>query len=127
MLSKTPSGVYETSRKNTDVYEDDEEQVVIGDIVGNAVYKSLKNSGFNFMIDFNELVFDSNKDHIGTGLYGDVFVGKWLGIKVAIKRFVKIYTNTEALKGFIQEIEVLHSLRHPNIILYMGVSFDLNQ
>jgi len=32
--------------------------------------------------------------------------------------------SKKALRDFITEIEVLHSLRHPNIVLYMGVSFD---
>ena len=46
---------------------------------------------------------------------------------MAIKRFAKITNNKKALKDFIKEIQVVHSLRHPNIVLYMGVSFDQNQ
>ena len=30
----------------------------------------------------------------------------------------------KALKDFIKEIEMLNQLRHPNIVLYMGVSID---
>ena len=67
------------------------------------------------------------KDFVGGGGYGQVYHGKWLGVKVAIKRFSKITHNKKALRDFIKEIEVVHSLRHPNIILYMGVSFDPNQ
>jgi serine/threonine protein kinase len=43
---------------------------------------------------------------------------------VAIKKFSKKYLEKKAIKDYIKEIEVVHSLRHPNIILYMGVSFD---
>ena len=43
------------------------------------------------MVDFNELLFDPKKDFIGSGGYGDVFMGKWLGVKVAIKRFDRRY------------------------------------
>lgn len=51
-------------------------------------------------------------------------MAKWLGIKVAVKKFGKKYNGRKAIKEFIKEIEVVHSLRHPNTILYMGVSFD---
>ncbi|CDW89401.1 serine threonine-protein kinase ctr1-like [Stylonychia lemnae] len=104
--------------------DDDDEDF---DIVGDALYKSLKNSGFNFLIEFKDIIFDQKKDFIGGGAYGLVYQGKWLGVKVAIKRFAKITNNKKALKDFIKEIQVVHSLRHPNIVLYMGVSFDQNQ
>jgi len=97
------------------------------DVIGDALYKSLKSGGFNFIIDFSELAFDNKTDYIGGGGYGDVFQGKWLGLKVAIKRFGRKYVSRKAIKDFIKEIEVVHSLRHPNIILYMGVSFDSSQ
>jgi hypothetical protein len=85
---------------------------------------SLKQSGFNFILDYKELFFDPKSDLVGGGGYGDVYVGKWLGLRVAIKKFGKRYINKKAVKDFIKEIEVVHGLRHPHIILYMGVSFD---
>lgn len=94
------------------------------DIEDNSLMLSLKQSGFGFLIDFKELIFDQKSDYVGSGGYGDVFVGKWLGAKVAIKKFGKKYTSRKAMKEFIKEIEVVHGLRHPGIILYMGVSFD---
>ena len=96
-------------------------------IMGNELFLSLQESGFNFIIEFKELLFDMKRDYIGSGAYGEVFSGKWLSVKVAIKRFAKIFNNQDTLKDFIKEIQVVHSLRHPNIILYMGVSFDNNQ
>ena len=99
------------------------------DIIGESLYRSLKAGGFTFLVDFKELEFNPDQDLIGGGGYGDVFVGKWLGVKVAIKKFGKNYNlnRKNKIKEFIKEIEVVHSLRHPNIILYMGVSFDQNQ
>ena len=47
-----------------------------------------------------------------------------MGTKVAVKRFGKRYLTKKALKDFIKEIEMLNQLRHPNIVLYMGVSID---
>jgi hypothetical protein len=43
------------------------------DMVGDALYKSLKSGGFNFLIDFKELLFDPKTDKIGKGGYGEVF------------------------------------------------------
>ena len=86
--------------------------------------KSLKKGGFSFIINFEELRFDAKADLIGSGGYGDVFKGGWLGVVVAVKKFGKRYVNRKAIKEFIKEIEVLHGLRHPNIVLYMGVAFD---
>ena len=86
--------------------------------------KSFKASGFNFFIDFEELTFDVKNDFIGGGGYGDVFQGKWLGTRVAIKKFGKRYLTKKAVKDFIKEIEVVNQLRHPNIVLYMGVTLD---
>ncbi len=77
------------------------------------------------MIDFSELVFDPRAVSIGSGGYGEVFKGQWMGVTVAIKRFEKMkYVSKKALREFITEIEMLHGLRFPHIVLYMGVSFD---
>lgn len=68
--------------------------------------KSFKASGFNFFIGYEELEIDFTNDKIGSGGYGDVFGGKWLGTRVAIKRFGKRYLSKKAVKDFIKEIEV---------------------
>ncbi len=43
---------------------------------------------------------------------------------MAVKRFGKRYLTKKAVKDFIKEIEVVNQLRHPNIVLYMGVTID---
>ena len=88
---------------------------------------SLLLNGFSYMIDFSDLQFDRSIDKIGAGGYGEVYKGIWLGLTVAIKKHGKKYVTKKALKNFIKEIEVLHRLRHPNIVLYMGVSFHREQ
>lgn len=86
---------------------------------------SLRENGFDFFIDFKELEIDVKADFIGRGGYGDVFKARWFGTNVAVKKFGKRYMTRKALKDFIKEIEMLNHLRHPNIVLYMGVSLDL--
>ena len=88
---------------------------------------SFQENGFESFIDFRELIFDSKKDFVGGGGYGEVFKANWIGTRVAVKRFGKRYMSRKALKDFIKEIEMLNQLRHPNIVLYMGVSFDRNR
>jgi len=77
-------------------------------------------------IDFSDLTFDTKTDYIGGGGYGDVYKAKWMGTRVALKRFGKRYLSRKAMKDFIKEIEVVNQLRHPNIVLYMGVTLDKN-
>ena len=89
-----------------------------------GLIRSFKASGFNFFINFEEITFDAKNDFIGGGGYGDVYQGKWLGTKVAVKKFGKRYLTKKAVKDFIKEIEVVNQLRHPNIVLYMGVTID---
>lgn len=85
---------------------------------------SKRSSGFNLVIDFSTLHFSLKNDLIAIGGYGEVYKGKWLGLQVAIKKFGKKYISKRAVKELIKEIEVVHSCRHPYIILYLGVSFD---
>ena len=101
---------------------DPESSMILGQESG--LITALGENGFDFFIDFKELVIDPNSDLIGRGGYGDVFKARWLGTKVAVKKFGKRYMTRKALKDFIKEIEMLNQLRHPNIVLYMGVSID---
>ena len=73
-----------------------------------GLIKSFKACGFNFFIEFPEISFDTKNDFIGGGGYGDVYMGKWLGTKVAVKRFGKRYLTKKAVKDFIKEIEVVN-------------------
>jgi hypothetical protein len=73
------------------------------------------------LIKHNELEFG---DKVGEGGYGQVVKGVWLSKEVAIKSFDrKRITNKRTIDGdFLREVEMLQKLRHPNIVLFMGVS-----
>jgi len=51
--------------------------------------EQFKTQGFDFFIDFEELAFNPKENFLGGGVYGDVYIGKWLGASVAIKQFNK--------------------------------------
>ena len=82
--------------------------------------------GSNFLIAYKELEMIKK---IGEGGYGDVYLGKWLGQEVAIKQYGKNsrLRNTKKIADFIKEVEVISNLRHPNIVLYMGVCIDYSK
>lgn len=54
-----------------------------------------------------------------------VFRGKWRGTEVAIKQFTAEYSTTgKDLKKFVKELKVLSTVRHPNLLLLMGICID---
>uniref|UniRef100_A0A7S2Z917 Protein kinase domain-containing protein n=2 Tax=Rhodosorus marinus TaxID=101924 RepID=A0A7S2Z917_9RHOD len=64
---------------------------------------------------------------IGKGGFGTVFKGVWRGTPVAVKVIFVPQANKSALAGIINEAETLSRLRHPNVVLYMGISFLENK
>ncbi|KAM9997920.1 hypothetical protein ACTFIY_007588 [Dictyostelium cf. discoideum] len=69
-------------------------------------------------IDYKELKFVGNE--IGSGKYGSVSLGYWLGTPVAIK---KLHENNEETEILVQrELQILKEIRHPQIVQFLGVS-----
>jgi len=61
----------------------------------------------------------------GLGYFGEVRKGNWRGIPVACKFvYEKSFRQKSDIELFEQEVHILSSLRHPNVILYMGVCID---
>jgi len=62
---------------------------------------------------------------MGSGYFGEVRKGLWRGVTVACKFVLeKSFRQKSDILLFEQEVNILSSLRHPNIILYMGVCID---
>eukprot|EP00479_Gromia_sphaerica_P001159 TRINITY_DN1131_c0_g2_i1.p1 TRINITY_DN1131_c0_g2~~TRINITY_DN1131_c0_g2_i1.p1 ORF type:complete len:124 (-),score=9.33 TRINITY_DN1131_c0_g2_i1:43-414(-) len=59
---------------------------------------------------------------VASGAYGDIFRARLCGIDVAVKmlNMKKGAVDEEALNDLKKEIVILSTLRHPNIILYIG-------
>jgi tRNA A-37 threonylcarbamoyl transferase component Bud32 len=87
-------------------------------------YSSLNLNGLNYFINFDEIKKDKIK--IGEGGFGEIYLGNWQGKKVAIKKLTlkNLRVGDNNLSKFINEINIISSLRHPNIVLYMGASVD---
>ncbi|KAL4493143.1 hypothetical protein ABPG72_003228 [Tetrahymena utriculariae] len=88
----------------------------------------LRDMGINkkLIINYQELDFGKK---IGEGSYGQVFKGTWAKTQVAIKQFGKQNSkfHLRKVQDFISEVRVINNLRHPNIVLYMGVCFYQSQ
>jgi len=73
------------------------------------------------MIPFKHLKFECE---VGRGSFGVVYKGEYLGTKVAIKQL--LWTDNESIeelrREFETEIKIMQSLRHPNILMFMGLS-----
>jgi serine/threonine protein kinase len=49
-----------------------------------------------------------------------VYVGRWKGVEVAVKRFIKQQLDERRLLEFRAEMAFLSELHHPNIVLFIG-------
>lgn len=87
-------------------------------------------SSFKFLINFGELTFDKKRDLVSKACpqnhWCSLYQANWLGMKVSLRKFStkKMLHSQKQIINFLKELEVAHSLRHPNIVLYMGLSLD---
>eukprot|EP00817_Percolomonadidae_sp_ATCC50343_P000258 CAMPEP_0117430990 /NCGR_PEP_ID=MMETSP0758-20121206/10551_1 /TAXON_ID=63605 /ORGANISM="Percolomonas cosmopolitus, Strain AE-1 (ATCC 50343)" /LENGTH=966 /DNA_ID=CAMNT_0005219605 /DNA_START=278 /DNA_END=3181 /DNA_ORIENTATION=+ len=68
-----------------------------------------------YVIDLESLKFSES---ISEGAFGVVFRGKWRNTEVAIK---KIKGSTMIDMSFTREVNLMASLRHPNIVQFLGI------
>ena len=62
---------------------------------------------------------------IGQGNVGVVFAGKWKGTNVAVKKLLGSWFNDADMVGrFREEIRLMSTLRHPNVLLFIGAVMD---
>ncbi len=57
-------------------------------------------------------------------MYSGLWNGKWVAIKKISIKESQIFNIKPSLNKFIKEVNIISSLRHPNIILYMGASIN---
>lgn len=61
---------------------------------------------------------------IGKGSYGEVYLGTWQGTTVAVKKLPAHKINEEFLREFAREANLMKTLRHPNVLQFLGASLD---
>ncbi|KAH3766170.1 protein kinase [Pelomyxa schiedti] len=61
---------------------------------------------------------------IGSGTFGEVYKAKWRGVTIAIKRLPPAYSGNEFQQKFRKEVDIMRSLRHPNVLQFFGCCMD---
>ena len=106
--------------------------------ITNLFIRSLFENGFDFYIPFDEIEKEEEIDQ--DDICFQLFMGKWQGKQIVIKCISvdriknEILNNKKIsklsvgniLQNFIKEINICNNLRHPNIILFIGVSINKN-
>ncbi|CAM9120240.1 unnamed protein product, partial [Chrysoparadoxa australica] len=77
-------------------------------------------------------VLEGEEHVLGRGSYGEVRVAIWRGTRVAAKALHALQPGVSKLvdqlhnmhDSLLQEMELLGSLRHPNLLLFLGVTYD---
>ena len=75
---------------------------------------------------FSENEVSISETVLGRGAFGEVRVARWRNIDVAAKRLHAL-EGLDAARvddSFIQEMKLLATLRHPNLVLFLGVCFN---
>ena len=67
-----------------------------------------------------------NWKQIEKGSFGVIFEASWRGTRIAVKKLPS-NLNEKLLKEFYKEATLMRSLRHPNILQYLGVSHVGNE
>ena len=92
------------------------------DTLASTLDLSVRDSGIP-IIHGSELVFHTL---INRGSSCEVYRAEWRGCEVAVKQFRASYKdNPKEMSKFLKEMQTLASVRHPNLILLMGICTDL--
>ncbi|GMF28805.1 unnamed protein product [Phytophthora fragariaefolia] len=61
---------------------------------------------------------------VGRGAFGEVYSGRFRGDKVAVKKLLAETRETDGrVDGFLAEVRISATLRHPNIVRFIGVAW----
>jgi tRNA A-37 threonylcarbamoyl transferase component Bud32 len=75
-------------------------------------------------IDYKDIEFEggvpSSQNRIGHGGFGEVFLGRYHGSLVAVKKLFNQDMMGKGLSDFRREVQILSRLRHPSIVLWLG-------
>jgi serine/threonine protein kinase len=61
---------------------------------------------------------------IGAGAFGEVIKGTYCGTPVVVKRMLRNKIDENNLRMFGDEIQLMMNLRHPNIVQFIGASWN---
>ena len=75
-------------------------------------------------IDFKELHMHGGRlDKKDPGAFGEVRLATYRDMDVAVKLLREVHMNSSDSNVFRREVEVMRTIRHPNIVLFLGAGF----
>ncbi|TMW66113.1 hypothetical protein Poli38472_003878 [Pythium oligandrum] len=95
----------------------DQEKQVVGKMLDDPQLEHLE----LVRIPFSDIKF---LQAIGRGAMGDVIKAKYYGTIVVCKRMRRENITEDAILKFREEVELMSSLRHPNIVQFIGATWD---
>ncbi|ETV64373.1 TKL/DRK protein kinase, variant [Aphanomyces astaci] len=93
----------------------DGEKVVVDSILDSKIHLRMA------AINFKELKLQKI---IGQGAFGEVIKGTYHGTPVVVKRMVRQKIDPDNIRMFADEIQLMMNLRHPNIVQFIGASWN---
>lgn len=63
-------------------------------------------------------------EKIGSGSFGTVYKGTWMGVDVAVKKLEASPMAPADYRNFLYEVELMSNLRHPNILSLLGACLE---
>lgn len=88
----------------------------------NKEFKILKSKGYQekWIINYDEL--NIIKPYFEKGDNGYIYNCNWRGLNIVVKTINKC--NYKLLIDFIKEVNLLRTIKHPNIVQFLGLSFN---
>ena len=86
-----------------------------------------KGENASWIIKRNEIQIIENEERLGVGGWGEVKIAMFRGIKVAAKFMHEDIISPHNIDLFIREMNMAARVRHPNLLLFIGASVDIDQ
>eukprot|EP00731_Ephydatia_muelleri_P023274 Em0015g857a len=81
---------------------------------------------FSWRVERNEIEVIEGKP-LGVGGWGEVRMAMFRGIKVAAKFIHEAIISPNNIELFLREMDIAASVRHPNLLLFIGATLDDNK
>ena len=82
-----------------------------------------------WLVPYSALVFEKNSAgnnmQLGSGAFGTVYRGRFLGQLVAVKQMnVALLQQPDTLRNFVKEVSFVHDAQHPGIVRVLAATLD---